>query len=272
MPNNSEIKDVAVRAAREAGKLITEIRNNETLNVSTKSAANDLVTQADLASEKLLLETLRTSLKASAVFLSEETNKSTDISKVDPASILWVIDPIDGTTNYAFGHAQSAISIAAAHSGHVQVAVVYNPFRDEMFTAIRGEGAYLNGKKINIIEPAELKRALIATGFLPQNAEDHRSMVENVSMILSNNIDFRRLGAASLDICMIACGRLHAYYENVWPWDIAAAALIAREAGAIVGHYGKAISFNSTLEEELNCDRVLVGTPMLYNFLKNKLK
>ena len=270
--DNQLLLDLAISACKKAGTVALDFRQN-TFKTKTKSSVRDLVTEADIAAEKVILSML--SDCEESVFLSEETNQDFSIiqkTASDPSKILWIIDPIDGTMNYAHGHSHSAISIAAAYNNQVQVAAVYNPFNQELFTAIKGQGAYLNQQKINCIDVSTLERTLIATG-LPtdRSPEMVRELVERIFRVSSTCLDIRRLGAASLDMCWVACGRLHAYYETVNSWDMAAAALIAKEAGASVGYFGERKSFNSHLEEDLYATNLLVAVPGVYQKLQELL-
>lgn len=268
---NSTLLELAELAATEAAKIIIETRNGGKIEVTTKSSSADLVTQADIAAEKKILEVLTSKTPGATLFLSEEFNSATNIQDLGD-EILWVIDPIDGTTNYAHGHHHSAISIAAVHHGHVQVGVVYNPFTKELFSAKKSEGAFLNGKHLNVPNWVDYDRALVATGFpvvITEELADRLS--KNIATVVTQCMDIRRLGAASLDVCWVACQRIHAYYESVKPWDIAAAVLIAREAGVLISNYGSAINFSSELEKELNGDRLLVGIGGVFEFLKKEI-
>ncbi|MFM1894973.1 MAG: hypothetical protein RLZZ385_47, partial [Pseudomonadota bacterium] len=166
--------------------------------------------------------------------ISEEL--APDSRDFDPQQSCWIIDPIDGTVNFAHGHRQSAVCIAFATGGQVRVGVVYNPFTDELFAAHQGGGAWLNQQAIQVSVESDPRRALIATGF-PYEKSGLEPMVRRLHAILQNCADIRRLGSAALDICWVACGRLDGYYESLSLWDFCAARLIAREAGAECGHF-----------------------------------
>lgn len=217
-----------VRLAHEAGDLIASLRDQ--LQVSFKGGT-ELVTQADVAADELIRKTLQERFPSHSI-LSEELAPDTRASE----GPLWVIDPIDGTVNYAHFHPQVAISIAYYEHGQAQLAVVHNPFLQETFSAQTGTGAWLNGQTIRCANTSELKRALVATGF-PYQKDDLPQLVRRVQTVLAQCADIRRLGSAALDICWVACGRMDAYYETVKPWDFAAAQLIAREAGATFSHF-----------------------------------
>lgn len=233
-PANSEILNVALKAAERAATIAREQRASLTVAVSFKDARN-LVTTADLAAEKAIIETILENFPDHKILAEESAQGHTpEQYGVGP---LWVIDPIDGTTNYAHGHFQVGISIAFAFDGIVQVGVVAAPFLAEVFTAVKGGGAFCNGLKINVADTKSLADALVSTGF-PYKRSNAANICARLERVLIRCRDIRRLGAASLDICWVACGRLDAYYEEtLMPWDGAAGCLIAREAGAEIGHY-----------------------------------
>lgn len=225
--------DFARSVAREAGGLIIEEQQGAGLNRTFKQG-RELVTGADLKADALICERIRRSFPGHWV-LSEES--SPDLANVHQSpQPVWIIDPIDGTVNFAHGHGQSAVSIALAMEGRMELGAVYNPFTDEMFSALRGRGAYLNGELIRVGGETELARALIATGF-PYHKSGLEPLIRRLDAVLHNCADIRRLGSAALDICWVACGRLDGFYETLSLWDFAAAGLIAREAGASYGHF-----------------------------------
>lgn len=229
-----EILAIALKAARSAGEIIAKIRRDGTFQVSRKDGERNLVTIADLEAEQEILRIIREAYPDHEI-LSEESLSSTD--RELGKGPLWVIDPVDGTTNYAQGHVHVGVSIAYAEDGVVQVGVVHAPFLEETFTAMRGVGAWRNNQPITCSQATRLVDALVATGF-PYERTDLALILRRVSQVLNGCRDIRRLGAASIDICWTACGRLDVFYETLAPWDFAAGALIAREAGATVGHIG----------------------------------
>lgn len=223
----------AKAAAIEAGKFIAQQQRAHSFQLNFKGE-NDFVTSADVEAEKLIIAEL-SKFSSSIGFLSEETNPQTKL-KAGFQDPLWVIDPIDGTTNYAHGQTQCAVSIALFAEGKVQLGVVNAAMQGEHFWASLGGGAFCNGNQIHVQDISNLRRALVATGFSPIRSQLDRDMAR-FRAVLENCSDMRRAGAASLDACWVACGRLHAYYEStIKPWDIAAAGLIAREAGALTSH------------------------------------
>ena len=250
--------------AKEAGQLIKLMREDDNL-VHDYKRGIEIVTNADLACDKLLCERIEQNFPGHHI-LSEERQPSFDLG-TDDIEHLWVIDPIDGTVNYSLGHPNAVVSIAYYHRCRAQLGVVYNPFTDECFHAQQKLGAYLNDKPITVRPIEDLSRAIIATGF-PYHKNNVPQLVRQLEAVLNNAADIRRIGAAAVDICLVACGRLHGYYETVSPWDMAAAQLIAREAGAIVTHYG---SVDERLPEELRSEHLLVAVPGIADELRQVL-
>ncbi|MDO3721054.1 inositol monophosphatase family protein [Marinobacter sp. chi1] len=229
----TEITDFAETIAREAGELIVREREQNTLRTDYK-AQTELVTHADVLADQLITDAIRKRFPGHRI-LSEETMP--DLSQAEHLDTpLWIVDPIDGTVNYAYGHPQVGVSIAYAEMGRVQAGVVHAPFAGETFRGTRGDGATLNGKVIQHSGATELRQSLFATGF-PYTKDNLEPLVKRLDAMIHQCRDLRRIGSAALDICWVACGRLDIYYENVSPWDFAAARLIALEAGATAGHF-----------------------------------
>lgn len=252
---------VALAAAREAGERIVQIRDSGDLRVSFKGEI-DLVTHADVEAEGIIIRHIRDAFPAHEI-LSEEGYSS--LQGRTFKGPLWIIDPIDGTTNYAHGHQYVGVSIAFAVDGVVECAVVHAPFLSETFSAIRGEGARLNGKPIAPRDCRQLRHALVATGF-PYQRDELELIVKSAVAVLSKCRDLRRIGACSLDVSWVAMGRLDGFYESVKPWDIAAAGLIAREAGARYGNL-KEIP-QGGIPPDLYSSDVLVTAPAIYEALR----
>jgi len=256
----SEVLEFAADLARRTGALIAQARAERALELSYKEGI-ELLTSADLQADLLIRDEIEQTFPDHYI-LSEES--SPDIA--DPARLrgpLWVIDPIDGTVNYAYNQQQVGVSIAFAEGGHVQVGVVHCPFVAETFTARRGAGAWLNGRAIQASKCSELSRALIGTGF-PYKAADRVAVVDRLRRVLDHCRDIRRVGAAAIDLCWVAMGRLDGFYESLKPWDLAAAALIAREAGACVGHLQPVAG---ELPEELDGRDLVAAAPGIYEQL-----
>lgn len=251
--------------AREAGQLIKDERAAAALSHEYKDG-DELVTNADIKADQLICKAIAKQFPAHQI-LSEES--SPDIGEIQEISApLWIIDPIDGTVNYAHGHNQSAISIAYVEEAQVRVGVVYNPFSEEMFCAKLGQGAFLNGDAIAVSEEAELKRALIATGF-PYDKSALGPMIPRLEAVLTHCADIRRLGSAALDICFLAMGRLDGYYESLSVWDFAAARLIASEAGAECGHFS---AVPEGIDPQFYDRDILIANPAIYPQLRALLQ
>ena len=225
--------EVAAGIARRAGQLIVDQRNSRGLTVDYKESI-EMVTSADLAADQFICSQIAAQFPTHQI-LSEESAPHLD----NPESIydpLWIIDPIDGTVNYAYHHYQVAVSIAYAEHGIVRAGVVHCPFLDETFGAFKGEGAWLNGSPITASTPGDLRGSLIATGF-PYDKSAVSPLVAQLHQIVEHCRDIRRTGSAALDLCWVAMGRLDGFYENLKPWDQAAASLIATESGALRGRW-----------------------------------
>jgi len=264
-PHLETLHDFALDLAQHAGQLIQVEREQNHVTHGYK-AWNELITSADIKSDALITNAIQARYPHHRI-LSEETFSDTSLI-ADLDSPLWIIDPIDGTVNYAHHHHQVAISIAYAEAGEIKVGVVHSPFQNETFTSIRGKGSFLNRKAIEVSHVTELNKALIGTGF-PYDKSNLKPLVERVLTILTHCADIRRLGAAALDICWVACGRLDGFYESLSPWDFAAARLIAEEAGARCGH------FNPVPANIAPCiygQDILISTPELYEALDKLLE
>jgi len=193
---------------------------------------NNLVTEVDKESERRLIAGLSQILPESGFIAEEGTVEEND------AEWKWIIDPIDGTTNFIHQIPSYAISVALAYKGKLKAAAVLELNRNEMFTAIEGEGAFMNGESISVSDTAQLKDTLLATGFPYFKFEEVDNYVKVFSHFMQNTRGLRRLGAASIDLCYIACGKFDGYFEfNLSPWDVAGGALIVKEAGGIVSDF-----------------------------------
>jgi myo-inositol-1(or 4)-monophosphatase len=224
-----ELLAVALDAATAAGRLIVDERPRGPLEVTaTKSSATDIVTVMDQRAERLVVDRI-TAARPGDGFLGEE-----GAATEGTTGVTWVIDPIDGTVNYLYEIPAYAVSIAARLGGQVVAGAVVNPVTGETWTAVRGQGAWLNGAPVRVNAPPELAMALVATGFGYASGRRARQ-AEILRSVLPKVRDVRRAGAASLDLCALATGRVDAYYEQgLKPWDLAAGGLVAQEAGATV--------------------------------------
>ncbi len=230
------------KIAKEAGKLIVK-KQGKNLKIKEK-AKSDLVTDADKASEKLIIKRIK-ALYPSHAIIAEESAKTLTKKSYKDAEYIWIIDPIDGTINYAHGLPMFTVSIGIFKTnsskssknfdyitGELVAGVVYAPKMGEIYSAEKGKGAFLNGKKIKVSKKTKLVKSLTVTGFTPQCRKKN---LPYFNTMLNKSLAIRRLGSASLDLCYIACGRFDGYWEfGLKPWDIAAGALIIKEAGGEV--------------------------------------
>ncbi|MDH6136030.1 myo-inositol-1(or 4)-monophosphatase [Kitasatospora sp. MAA4] len=224
-----ELLAVALEAARQAGELLRDGRPADLGVAATKSSPVDVVTEMDLASEKLIGELIADRRPLDGYLGEEGTERS------GRSGVRWVVDPLDGTVNYLYGLPGWAVSVAAELDGQAVVGVVAAPARGETFQAVLGRGALLDGRPIGCRPAPPWGQALIGTGFnYVQSARVHQADV--LRQLMPELRDIRRGGAAAVDLCDVAAGRLDGYYERgLAPWDLAAGALIAREAGALTG-------------------------------------
>jgi myo-inositol-1(or 4)-monophosphatase len=223
---------LAVEAARRGGAVLREglgkIRDVRTVGYKGEV---DLVTEYDHASERLVVETIRRRFPTHRVLAEEGTTGGADEAH------RWIIDPLDGTTNFAHGYPICCVSIAYEVEGDVAVGVVYDPFRAELFTAVRGRGARLNRRPIRVSTTPDLAHALLATGF-PYDRGTLDVVLEHFGRLVRGSQAVRRDGAAALNLAYVGAGRFDGFWEGILsPWDAAAGALIAREAGGVVSDY-----------------------------------
>ena len=234
MPDHRTLLRLAEDVAREAGRLIVDDRPRGLGVAATKSSATDIVTEMDQRSEQLIVDRI-TEARPDDGFLGEE-----GADHAGSSGVTWVIDPIDGTVNYLYEIPAYAVSVAARVGAEIVAGAVVNPVSGEVWTALRGEGAWLDGRRLELAEPPELSMALVATGF-GYDPRRRARQAEVLQTVLPQVRDVRRAGAASLDLCALAAGRLDGLYEQgLKPWDLAAGGLVAAEAGAVVtGLHGR---------------------------------
>jgi myo-inositol-1(or 4)-monophosphatase len=221
------IKRIGIKAAFESGKILKSYFGN--ISDIRKKGAIDLVTEADTASEEIIIGIIREAFPGHSI-LAEESGLDQEDEHHQ-----WIIDPLDGTVNFAHQVPIFSISIAYAFKGTPVMGIVFNPVTGELFSAVAGEGAFLNNSPIHVSSTRVMQESLLATGF----PYDHLSIFDTITDRLKNCLraaqGIRRLGSAAIDICALACGRFDGYWEqNLHPWDTAAAVLIAAEAGAVV--------------------------------------
>jgi myo-inositol-1(or 4)-monophosphatase len=222
--------NIAVRAARRAGSIINRAALDGSLDVRTKQA-RDYVTQVDRAAEEAIIEVVRKAYPDHA-FLAEESGAAGG----GQAEFRWIIDPLDGTTNFIHAFPQYCVSIAVEQRGALAHAVVYDPVRNELFTASKGRGAFLNDRRIRVSKCVRLQDALVGTGFPFKEVTRLDLYLRQLRRFMETASGVRRAGAAALDLAYVACGRLDAFWElGLSPWDMAAGALLIQEAGGLVG-------------------------------------
>jgi myo-inositol-1(or 4)-monophosphatase len=252
--------NIAVRAARKAGSVI----NRATLDgagfeVRAKQQ-NDFVTRVDHAAEEAILEIVRKSYPDHAV-LAEESGAA-----AGAAEYQWIIDPLDGTTNFIHGFPQYCVSIAVRHRDVLAHGVIYDPNRNELFTASQGRGAFLNDRRIRVSKCLRLGDALIGTGFPFREGARIDLYTNQLKNLMQKTAGVRRAGAAALDLAYVACGRLDAFWElGLSPWDMAAGALMIQEAGGLVGDLRGDSGY-------LESGEIACATPKIYPTLLEALK
>lgn len=224
--------NIAVRAARAAGDVIVRSMDKiDRLTISSKGN-NDFVTEVDRKAESTIIDILRQSYPDYGI-LAEESG-----IQDEGAEYQWIIDPLDGTTNFLHGFPQFSVSIALKHKERIITGVIYDPLSQELFTAAKGEGAQLNGKKIRVSGRAGIKGALLSTGFPYHDQSYLDTYIKTMTQLMVPTAGIRRPGSAALDLAWMAAGRTDGFWEfNLSPWDIAAGVLIVREAGGIVADF-----------------------------------
>ncbi len=234
--------------AAEAAGLSLERLGEPRSRVRTKSSATDMVSEVDEACERLIVDGIRRERPGDGVLSEEGASAETT------TGVRWVVDPIDGTTNYLYGHPGYGISIAVEVDGETAVGVVHDPLHGDRFTAVRGGEATRNGEPIRVSDETELGSALVATGFA-YTAAERVAQAEVLAGVIGSIRDVRRMGAAAVDLCSVACGRVDGYYERgLKRWDLAAGSLIAATAGARVS--------------ELDDGTVIAAAPGVYDALR----
>jgi myo-inositol-1(or 4)-monophosphatase len=253
--------NIAVKAARAAGTIINRASLDlDILKINTKSP-NDFVTEIDQLSEQTIIETLLTAYPSHGI-LAEESGREFGNKN---SEFMWIIDPLDGTTNFIHGFPFYAVSIALAFRGKVEQAVVYDPTRNDLFMASRGRGAYLNDKRLRVSKRTRMSDALIGTGFPFRRGDNFQRYLKMFEAVMPFCAGLRRPGAAALDLCYVAAGYYDAFFETgLSPWDIAAGSLMITEAGGLVGNF--------TGEPDYLYQREIVaGTPKIYGQLVHVL-
>ncbi len=246
--------NIAIKAARGAGAIINRASLDlDLLKVNTKGP-NDFVSEVDQAAEQSIIETLLAAYPGHGI-LAEESGRAHGAKDSD---YVWIIDPLDGTTNFLHGLPVYCVSIALAFRGQVQQAVVYDPCRNDLFYASKGRGAFLNDKRLRVSKRTRLADALVGTGFPFRRGDNFKRYMSMFESVMQNCAGLRRPGAAALDLCYVAAGWYDGFFETgLNPWDVAAGSLMITEAGGLIGNFtGEA--------DYLHQREVVAGNPKVY--------
>jgi myo-inositol-1(or 4)-monophosphatase len=243
---------IAVKAARRAGSIINRASNDlDKLTVEQK-APNDYVSEVDHAAEAAIIEVLKTAYPQHSILAEESGESKTE------SDYLWIIDPLDGTTNFLHGFPQYCVSIALSVKGVVSQGVIYDPTRNELFTASKGGGAFLNDRRIRVSKRIHLQDCLIGTGFPTRELQNFDKYLAMFKELTPKCAGIRRPGAAALDLAYVACGRYDGFWEmGLSAWDMAAGALMIKEAGGLVTDF-------AGNDDYLNAGTIVASTPKAF--------
>lgn len=257
--------NIAVRAARRAGTIITRSLDKlDQLDVTVKSP-NDFVSEVDRKAEDAIIDVLHEAYPQHDI-LAEESGETSGRGNTANSEYQWIIDPLDGTTNYLHGFPQFAVSIALRHKGRLDQAVIYDPMRQELFTASRGGGAQMNEHRLRVSNRRDLKGALLGTGF-PFKAQKHLdTYLETFKALFPMTAGIRRPGSAALDLAYVAAGRLDGFWEiGLKPWDMAAGALLIQEAGGLISDF-------SGGNEYMESGNLVAGNPRVFKAILQTIR
>ena len=256
-PNLHPMLNVAVKAARAAGAIINRAALDvEAVRISQKQI-NDFVTEVDHASEKVIIETLLGAYPGHGI-LAEESGSE---HGARDSECVWIIDPLDGTTNFIHGFPVYCVSIALAVRGKVEQAVIFDPSRNDLFTATKGRGAYCNDRRLRVSKRVRLSECLLSTGFPFRPGDNFKSYLNMMGDVMQVTSGLRRPGAAALDLAYVAAGFTDGFFEKgLQPWDVAAGSLLVTEAGGLVGNFTGEANF---LEQQ----ECMAASPKIYGQL-----
>ena len=260
MATQHPMVNIAVKAARKAGRLMTQaIDRLDTVEVSTKGP-RDFVTEIDIAAEKTILHGLQQAYPNHS-FLAEESG----VIARDP-DFQWVIDPLDGTKNFLHGVPHFAISIGLKIKGRIEHGVIYDPMKQELFTASRGQGAHLNQRRIRVSGQTKLEHSLLGTGFMPLRFPDKMDdYLQGFKALMMQASGIRRHGSIALDLAYVAAGRLDGFWSaGISEWDVAAGMLLVREAGGLIGDWAGGVDY-------LSHEQLVAGTPKIFKAMVQRL-
>lgn len=253
--------NIAVRAARNAGKIILRASEDLSRVEASQKGTNDLVTNIDKEAEVAIRDTILKSYPEHAI-IGEELG----LQEGKDADYQWVVDPLDGTTNFVKGIPHYAVSIALKVKGRVEQAVVYDPIRDELFTASRGQGTQLNNKRIRVSKSTELQGTVIGTGFPFKQKHHMDAYLEAFKALFVHTADMRRAGSAALDMAYVAAGRMDGFFEiGLKPWDTAAGELLIKEAGGMVTDFAGGANYNRS-------GNIICGAPKLCQAIVKEIR
>ena len=246
--------NTAVKAARRAASIVTRASNNLDVIKVERKQQNDFVSEVDRAAEQAIIETILEAYPTHSI-LAEESGSKGD------SEFQWIIDPLDGTTNFLHGFPVYAVSIALAFRGQVQQAVVYDPARNDLFYASKGRGAFLNDRRLRVSKRTRLAESLIGTGFPFRKGDNFKQYLQIFETVMRSCAGLRRPGAAALDLCYVAAGWYDGFFETgLQPWDVAAGSLLISEAGGLIGNFTGEADF-------LHQREVVAGNPKIYGQL-----
>ena len=253
--------NVAIKAARAAGNIINRAALDvEAVRVSQKQV-NDFVTEVDQAAEQVIIETLLAAYPGHGI-LAEESGQQ---HGAKDSEFVWIIDPLDGTTNFIHGLPVYCISIALAVKGRIEQAVIYDPTRNDLFTATKGRGAYQNDRRLRVSKRIHMQDCLISTGFPFRPGDNFQNYLAMMAEIMPRCAGLRRPGAAALDLAYVAAGYTDGFFEaGLSPWDVAAGSLLVTEAGGLVGNFTGEANF-------LDQKECLAGNPKIYGHMVSLL-
>jgi myo-inositol-1(or 4)-monophosphatase len=260
-PTLHPMLNVAVKAARAAGAIINRAALDvESVRISQKQV-NDFVTEIDHASEAVIIETLLTAYPDHAIW-AEESGQQHGKQGSD---FVWIIDPLDGTTNFIHGFPVYCVSIALSVKGRIEQAVIFDPTRNDLFTATRGRGAYINDRRMRVSKRSDLRQCLVATGFPFRPGDNFNLYLRMMAEVMQRTAGLRRPGAAALDLAYVAAGFTDGFFETgLSPWDVAAGSLLVTEAGGLIGNF----TGESNFLEQKEC---VAGNPRVYGQLVGML-
>lgn len=249
--------NVAVKAARTAGAIINRAALDvEAVRISQKQV-NDFVTEVDHAAEQAIIEMLLTAYPGHGIWAEESGREH----GAQDSEFVWIIDPLDGTTNFIHGLPIYCVSIALAVKGKIEQAVIYDPSRNDLFTATKGRGAYLNDRRLRVSKRIRMQECLISTGFPFRPGDDFNTYLRMMGDVMQKTAGLRRPGAAALDLAYVAAGFTDGFFETgLQPWDVAAGSLLVTEAGGLIGNF----TGESDFLEQSEC---MAGNPRVYGQL-----